>query len=59
MVILHLFVKCFYNVFLSYVINEFDLDQHTTSTNNYYAQVTKTNNQVTSDPFSSVKSQFK
>ena len=40
------------------VINEFDLDQHTTSTNNYYTQVTKTNNQVTSDPFSSVKSQF-
>ena len=40
------------------LINELDSDQNTTSINNYYTQVTKTNNQVTSDPFTFLKSQF-
>ena len=37
------------------LINELDLDQNTTSTNNSYTQVTKTNNQVTSDPSTFLK----
>ena len=40
------------------LINELGSDQNTTSINNYYTQVTKTNNQVTSDPFTFLKSQF-
>ena len=39
--------QTFYDLAL---INKFQLDHNTTSTNNFYTQVTKTNNQVFSDP---------
>ena len=39
-------------------MNKLDLDQKKTSANNSYTQVTKTNNQVTSGPFTFLKNQF-